>query len=112
MQAQALTLPVRLQLRFSLLKNNPARLASVSDALRGLDGIESVQVSAQTGTVLIQYDGAIGNKHRFWDNVEAVLEAHHLYHDDREAPLMHRFAGMPVGQLMKRSALKLVSAWR
>ncbi|SHG64194.1 heavy metal-associated domain-containing protein [Massilia sp. CF038] len=112
MHAQALVLPVRLELRFALLQNNPARLAMVSDALRGLDGIEAVDVSVATGAMQIQYDGSVGNQHRFWDNVEAVLEAHHLYHDQRAAPRTHRFAGLPVRQMVKRSALKLVAGWR
>ncbi|UUZ53768.1 hypothetical protein LP419_35005 [Massilia sp. H-1] len=49
--------------------------------LRAIGGIGAVEGSPVTGAMLIHYDGAAGNNPRFWDDVEAVLEYHHLHHD-------------------------------
>ncbi|UUZ48172.1 hypothetical protein LP420_35550 [Massilia sp. B-10] len=56
-------------------------MAAVCDALRAIGGIGAVEGSPVTGAMLIHYDGAAGNNPRFWDDVEAVLEYHHLHHD-------------------------------
>jgi hypothetical protein len=105
------TPPVSQRLRFALLKKSPARLACVCDALRGIDGIEHVEASLATGGILIRYDSAAGNHHRLWDEVEAVLEYHHLYHDQQDTGETYATRS-PVLRLVRRSAQALAAALR
>lgn len=97
----------RLRLRFALLKKNPARLACVCDSLRGIHGIQTVEASLLTGTMVIHYDNESGNKPRFWDDVEAVLEYNHLHHDKHATTDRN-----PVHRLVQRSAQALAAALR
>lgn len=133
MNGQHHHLPGRLRLRFTQLKNNLAQLAAVSEALRGVDGILSVETSPFTGGILIHYHAAVGATARFWSDIETVLQAHELNHDPR--PLGRRPQGsivpspVPMGKgkdlgrklalgmteavvdkLIERSAVALVAA--
>jgi hypothetical protein len=103
-----------LRLRFSLLKKSPARLDCVCDALRGISGMEHVEASALTGAILIRYDGTAANNHRFWDEVEAVLEYNHLYHEQRAVDRHDDIAAPrnPVRRLVQRSAQVLAAVLR
>lgn len=113
MSAQTHPLPGSLRLRFALLKKSPARLACVCDALRGIRGIEHVEANVATGSILIRYDGTAGNRHRLWDEVEAVLEYNHLYHDQQGQRLAYAdVTRSPVLRLVRRSAQALAAALR
>jgi hypothetical protein len=114
MSAQLHALPGSLRLRFSLLKKSPARLDCVCEALRGIRGMEHVEASATTGAIDLRYDGVAANNHRFWDEVEAVLEYNHLYHDQREVERSEKVPSLrhPVTRLVRRSARVLASVLR
>lgn len=116
----------RLRLRFSNLKNNLPQLSRVIEALRDVAGVDAVEASPFTGGMLIHYDPAAGDTPRFWDEIEAVLAAHGLYHDPR--PLKRQLGSSTSGagrqsggmvdglvdkfidKLAERSALALVAA--
>ena len=111
MSAQTQPVPGSLRLRFALLKKSPARLACVCDALRGIRGIEHVEASVASGSILIRYENAAGNHHRLWDDVEAVLEYNHLYHDQQGRGDAY-VARSPVLRLVRRSAQALAAVLR
>lgn len=104
----------RLRLQFALLKKSPARLAGVCDALRAVGGVAQVDASVAHGSIVIAYDGAAGASHRFWDDVEAVLEYHHLYHDGHDGLMDHGQVAPPnpVQRLVRRSARVLAAVLR
>lgn len=106
MNTSPLPHPGRLRLRFSLLKKNPARMAAVCDALRAIGGIGAVEGSPVTGAMLIHYDGAAGNNPRFWDDVEAVLEYHHLHHDARRSRATRSALGRLAASLLTQALLQ------
>lgn len=114
MHAQLHAHPGSLRLRFALLKKCPARLDGVCDALRGIRGMQHVEASATTGAIVLRYDGTAAGNHRFWDEVEAVLEYNHLYHDQRAAERSGRGAALrnPVRRLVRRSAQALAAVLR
>lgn len=111
MSAQTHPLPGSLQLRFALLRKSPARLACVCDALRGISGVEHVEGSVATGAISIRYEGAAAMHHRFWDEVEAILEYNHLYHDQPRLAYTD-VARSPVLRLVRRSAQALAAVLR
>lgn len=111
--------PGRLRLRFAALKRNPLRAASVCHCLRGIQGIQSVDASPITGSMLVQFDRKAGTSPQFWARIEAVIEGHRLH--PATAGTDHAQASFPqeltqhltealVQRLLARSAAALVAA--
>ena len=51
-------IPGRMRIRIPAAKGDPGRAALIQNSLRGLSGVQSVEVNARLGTVLIHYDPA------------------------------------------------------
>ncbi|WP_426211959.1 HMA2 domain-containing protein [Massilia sp. TWP1-3-3] len=77
------SVPGRLRLRFTQLKQQTAQLDSMAAALHAIDGVQAVETNAPSGSLLINYAAASGKTTQFWDQVEAVLLAHQLLLDPR-----------------------------
>lgn len=56
------SLPGRLRLRLSALRDQPNAAVEVADALAALDGVVDVQVRPFTGSILCRYDAALVRK--------------------------------------------------
>jgi hypothetical protein len=50
------TMPGRVRVKISRLKNNPAFAREIQERLSGIPGIQTVEVSLLTGSVLVLYD--------------------------------------------------------
>lgn len=124
-------LPGRLRLRFTQLKRDPYQLSVVTEAMRNVAGVMSVEESPITGGMLIHYAAGLGASRKFWNDIEVILLAHHLHHDPRplgrQAPapaselgrrmvggvidgIVDGVSGALVDKLVKRSAVALVAA--
>jgi hypothetical protein len=116
--------PGRLRLRFSQLRRQPLYAAQVAAAIRGLDGVLSVDANAVTGGLLIVYDVARADKSGLWPSLQAALATHGLREPARQqsaqagaAPatvwpekVVDKVAGAMLEKLLERSALALVAA--
>lgn len=115
--------PGHLRLRFTQLKHDARLRDAVTASLRVVQGVISVESSAFSGGILIHFDRATGSTRKFWNDIEAVLLAHHLRHPTRSfdyqthAPvstLGHKVAegvaATLVNKLIERSAIALVAA--
>ncbi len=78
MRTPAQAVPGRLRLRFTQLKQQTRQLNRMAASLSAIGGVLEVETSPITGGFLIHFDAAIGNTPLFWDQVEAVLQAHQL----------------------------------
>lgn len=61
----------RLRTRYPQLKNNPTRARAVESALRGIEGVVSVEASTVTGSLLICYEPNVPNRQALLDAVYA-----------------------------------------
>lgn len=116
--------PIRLRLRFPQLRRAPLACAQFAASVRRIAGIDAVEASAVTGSVLVSY--RLGN-----EDEQAVLAAlrdtcvqHGLSCDSPRgaaqragapapsvgAAVADRFVGSVVDKLVERSALALVAA--
>ncbi len=96
MRAPAQSVPGRLRLRFTQLKQQTGQLSRMAAALGAIGGVLEVETSPITGGFLIHFDAMIGNTPLFWDQVEAVLHAHQLMVNPR--PLARQTGAAPTAR--------------
>lgn len=69
----------RLRLRFSALKRDRALAACVAHALRRLPGVQAVEVSPVTGSMLVQLSQIASHDPHAWTHIHRVVAQHGLH---------------------------------
>lgn len=93
MRAPAQSVPGRLRLSFTQLKQQPALLERMAASLGSVNGVITVETTSIAGALLVQFDCEVGNTPVFWDRIESVLHSYELMHNPRPLARMRNNGG-------------------
>lgn len=109
----------RLRTRYPQLKNNSARAKEVEAAIRGIDGVVSVEVNTVTGSLLIHYDAGATGRQALLDTLYRTKQGLGLIQASppparaaagRTNTLADKLLSTVVEKCIERSAIALFSA--
>lgn len=95
-----------LTLWFTQLKQESARLSTVAASLRAVGGVHYVAATPSTGGLAVHYDAAHGATAAFWNDVEAALLSHQLFHDPRPLGRTKSSLDPPIRRIAPRNLLE------
>lgn len=107
-------IPGRLRIRSAQVKRNPVAASAARSQLLAVEGVQGVDISTVTGSIVIHYDAAVVAGGRLL----TLLDAHDCAGEttpstpfaDLGGPIIQKAASVLVDKLIERSALALIAA--
>lgn len=113
--------PGRLRIKIPLIRRSPAKCVAIQELLMHLDGVERIQITELTGSVVINYEPQviepqdminILKDNGYFDELKAISHETHLQTAASQASVKIGRAvfGWAVGKALEGSGLSLLAA--
>jgi hypothetical protein len=113
--------PGRLRIKIPSIRRNPAKCGAVQELLMHLDGVERIQLTELTGSVVINYDAQkiepqdmidFLKDNGYFDGAKAISHDAHIQTAASEAggKIVRAVFGWAVGKALEDSGLSLLAA--